>query len=470
MKKENKNILRLLPSMDYLLGQNDTMELMQRFSRGWVKHLLSGQLEMTRQRLVQTADEALTREELTRQIIAGAAQEIQNTMLPSIRRVINATGIILHTGLGRAPYSRTAVKAVNEVMSGFANLEFELENGERGERNDHINDVLCRLTGAEAAVMVNNNAAAVLLTLSALCFGKEVIVSRGQLIEIGGSFRLPDVMSKSGAIMREVGTTNKTRLRDYEMAITADTAALFVAHTSNYRVLGFTEEAELADLAILAHEHQLPLIHDLGGGVLMDLRAFDLPYEPLVQDSVQAGADVISFSGDKILGGPQAGIIVGKKEYIQRIHSNPILRAVRCDKLTFAAMEATLKLYLQEQSLFAENKTLAMLVEKPETIRQRAEQIEQKLKPEIRQRYGITLHASEAQAGSGALPLEKLPSVAVVLAPPDRKATELAKKLRTASTAVVGYINEEKVWLDARTIDQEEVNTLVEVLHEVLVG
>jgi L-seryl-tRNA(Ser) seleniumtransferase len=468
MKKDNKNVLRLLPSMDHLLSQNDTMELMQRFSRGWVKQLLSGQLEMTRQRLLQTADEGLTREGLTREIIAGAAQEIQNTMRPSIRRVINATGIILHTGLGRAPYSRSAVKAANEVMSGFSNLEFDLESGERGERNDHISDVLCRLTGAEAAVMVNNNAAAVLLTLSALCFGKEVIVSRGQLIEIGGSFRLPDVMSKSGAVMREVGTTNKTRRQDYAKAINHNTAALFVAHTSNYRVLGFTEETDLADLAALAHEHQLPLIHDLGGGVLMDLRAFGLPYEPLVQDSVQAGADVISFSGDKILGGPQAGLIVGKKEYIQRIHSNPIMRAVRCDKLTFAAMDATLKLYLQEQSLFTDNKTLAMLVETPDKIRQRAEQIEQNIKPEIRRRYGITVQASVAQAGSGALPLEKLPSVAVVIVPPQGKATELAKKLRTASTAIVGYIKEDKVWLDARTIDQEEITTLVEVLLEVL--
>jgi L-seryl-tRNA(Ser) seleniumtransferase len=468
MKKENKNALRLLPSMDSLLGQMGGMDMMQRFSHAWIKHLLSQELDVTRQRLLQAPDEETTREELTRQIIAKVAQHSQNLLQPAIRRVINATGIILHTGLGRAPYSRSAQQAVHDVMSGYSNLEFDLESGDRGERNDHISDLLCHLTGAEAAVMVNNNAAAVFLTLNALCSGKEVIVSRGQLIEIGGSFRLPDVMSKSGAVMHEVGTTNKTRLKDYEKAINNDTAALFVAHTSNYRVVGFTEEAELADLARLAHAHQLPLIHDLGGGVLMDLRRFDLPYEPLVQDSIQAGADVISFSGDKILGGPQAGIIVGKKEYIERIHSNPIMRAVRCGKVTFAAMEATLKLYLQDQSLFAENKTLAMLVETSEKILKRAEHIEQNIKPEIRQRYRVMVLASMAQAGSGALPLEKLASVAVVLTPPDGKATELARKLRTASTAVVGYIKEDKVWLDARTIDEQEVVTLGEVLHEIL--
>ncbi len=468
MKKENNNVLRLLPSMDHLLAQIGSMDMMQRFSQAWIKQLLTLELDKVRGRLLRRPGESVTREELTRQIIAGVTRLCQNLMQPSIRPVINATGIILHTGLGRAPYSRSAQQAVRNIMTGYANLEFELESGDRGERNDHVSELLCQLTGAEAAVMVNNNAAAVLLALNALCLGKEVIVSRGQLIEIGGSFRLPDVMSRSGAVMREVGTTNKTRLKDYEKAINKDTAALFVAHTSNYRVLGFTEEAELADLAGLAHQHQLPLIHDLGGGVLMDLRRFGLPYEPLVQDSIQAGADVISFSGDKILGGPQAGIIVGHKAYIERIHSNPIMRAVRCDKLTFAAMEATLKLYLQEGSLFADNKTLAMLTETPDKIRRRADQIEAGLKAEVRQRYGIAVQASAAQAGSGALPLEKLTSAAVVVTPLDGKASDLAKRLRMASTAVVGYIKDDKVWLDARTIDEKEVTTIIEVLHEVL--
>jgi len=325
---------------------------------------------------------------------------------------------------------------------------------------------LCRLTGAEAAVMVNNNAAAVLLALNALCSGKEVIVSRGQLIEIGGSFRLPDVMKKSGAIMREVGTTNKTRLKDYQQAITPNTGALFVAHTSNYRVLGFTEEAGLAELASMAHTHNIPLIHDLGGGVLLDLRRYQLPYEPLVQDSLAAGADVVTFSGDKVLGGPQAGLVVGKRTYIEQIHQDPMMRAVRCDKLVFAAMEATLRLYFAPDALAEENRTLFMISEPVEQVQKRAQTLLNALTADARRQWSAAVKETFGQIGSGALPLEKIPSWAVVLTPPLRKAGRLAQLLRKSTPAIVGYVQDERVFLDMRTVSDEEGRSMAAVVNK----
>ena len=300
--------------------------------------------------------------------------------------------------------------------------------------------------------------------LNTLCLNKEAIISRGQLIEIGGSFRLPDVMEKSGAIMREIGTTNKTRLRDYEKAITPQTGAIVVAHTSNYRVVGFTEEPELAEIVALAHRHQLPLLHDLGGGVLVDLRRYGLPYEPLVQDSLAAGADVVTFSGDKVLGGPQSGLIVGRESWIRKIHANPLMRALRCDKLVFAALEATLRLYFEEGGLPASHPALAMLAEPAGQVRMRAEKVVEALAPEVKNRFAVTIQASAAQAGSGALPLEKIPSHAVVLSPPDGRAEYWAARLRGANPPVLGYIQEERIWLDLRTIREEETPALCSAL------
>ena len=425
----------------------------------------AGLQEIRRIILTESASRFQSREQIVHQVLVAAEQMIANTAAPSIRTVINATGVILHTGLGRAPYSLAARTRVQDLMAGYCNLELDMASGERGERNDHISGLLCKLTGAEAAVMVNNNAAAVFLALNALCFDHEVVVSRGQLIEIGGSFRLPDVMQRSGVKLKEVGSTNKTRLQDYEQAIHADTGAIFVAHTSNYRVLGFTEEVDLTALADLAHEKGIPLLHDLGGGVLVDLRRFGLPYEPLVQDSLAAGCDVVTFSGDKILGGPQAGVLVGKKKYLDRIHKNPIMRAVRCDKLTIAAMEATLQLYFQENRLLNENRTLAMLTEKEENTKARAERLISLLDAVCRERFQITLNNSSAQVGSGALPLEKLASWCVTLTPQQKKASLLSQQLRLSHPPVVGYINDDKVVLDMRTVSDQEVVSLAEALN-----
>ncbi len=467
---EKQNQLKMLPSLDLILSQPQAVELAQRFSREWVKEAAGSSLQEIRKLVVQHPNLFASREQILARALELTADTLKKTVTPSLKTVINATGIILHTGLGRAPYSPAAQERVQALMSGYCNLELDMTSGERGERNDHISGLLCELTGAEAAVMVNNNAAAVFLSLNALCFDQEVIVSRGQLIEIGGSFRLPDVMQHSGVKLKEIGSTNKTRFEDYERAITANTGAIFVAHTSNYRVLGFTEEVALSPLADLAHKNGIPLLHDLGGGVLVDLRRFDLPYEPLVQDSLAAGCDVITFSGDKILGGPQAGVIVGKKKYIDRIHKNPIMRAVRCDKLTIAAMEATLQIYFSENRLLADNRTLAMLTEKEENIKARAERLVAQLHPSVRSRYQIRIEQSTGQVGSGALPLEKLASWSLVLTPLQNKASLLAHQLRSADPPVVGYIQDDKVYLDLRTVGEQEVNNLVMVINKLTNG
>ncbi len=462
----SKSNLALLPSIDLLLGTAQAEKLAESFSRAEVKEALRQILDSMRQEMASSESVAAkTREELVQDILSKAQSRLQKAFAPSLKPVINATGIILHTGLGRAPLSLAAQENVIRVMRGYSSLEIDLQTGKRGERNEHVSHLLCRLTGAEAAVIVNNNAAAVFLALNTLTFGKEAIISRGQLIEIGGSFRLPEVMEKSGAIMREVGTTNKTKLSDYEKAISHKTGAIVVAHTSNYRVMGFTTEVPLYDLAELAHLHGLPLLHDLGGGVLIDLKKLGLPYEPLAQDSLAAGADVVTFSGDKILGGPQSGIIVGKKEWIERIHKNPIMRAVRCDKLTFAAMEATLKLYFQEKTLLENNRSLQMLTEPIEKVEGRANRVLESIKAEVRAKLSISVEPSFAQTGSGALPLEKIPSRALVLRPQTLDAEKLAAMLREQDPPIIGYIQNDQVYLDMRTVGEEELVAVVEKIN-----
>jgi L-seryl-tRNA(Ser) seleniumtransferase len=381
--------------------------------------------------------------------------------------VINATGIVLHTGLGRAPLSKAAQDNLQRIMAGYSNIELLMASGDRGERTDHVRRLLCELTGAQDALVVNNNAAAVFIALNTLAFGREAIISRGQLVEIGGSFRIPDVMEKSGVVMREVGTTNKTKPTDYRDAINENTAAIVVAHTSNYRVLGFTAEVELDEVVKLAHEHHIPVIHDLGAGVIVDFRDLGLPHEPLVQDSIRAGVDVITFSGDKVLGGPQSGLIVGNKEWLTKIHKNPIMRAVRCDKLIYAAMEATLKLYFQN-NLLQQHAVLNMLTESAKRVKTRAATMLEKLDQRGVERFDIRIEASRGQFGSGALPLEKLPGYALVFTPTGTTAEALSKRFRLAPTPVVGYIQENRVWLDVRTIGQTHLNEAVMMINHVI--
>jgi len=450
-------LLRRLPSVDALLAERQLSDLLAVYQREFVRRRCRAAIEEVRRSLLEERTPALTsREEMVALLVDKVLAMVQTDTRNSLRPVINAGGIVLHTGLGRAPLPQSVKENINHVLQGYCNLEYDLESGKRGERNTHIRRLLCEITGAEEALLVNNNAAAVFLALNTLASGKEAIISRGQLVEIGGSFRLPEVMHKSGVIMREVGTTNKTHLRDYEEAITSHTGVIVVAHTSNYRVLGFTEEVELKALCQLAHAHNLPLLHDLGAGVLVDFRQFGLPHEPLVQDSLAAGADVVTFSGDKVIGGLQSGLIVGKRAFLREIHKNPIMRAVRCDKLVYAAMEATLQLFLRHD-LLEEHATLRLLTSSVQVIRQRAERLLQQLSPQTIEALHIRIQDCQSQFGSGALPLETLPSVALVLKSSSLSADDLSRHLRTGEPPIIGYIQDDEVYLDMRTVFEEEV-------------
>lgn len=458
--------LKLLPSVDSLLAHPLLLPPLKVYRREVVRSRCTAALEESRQRLLRGELADLSdREKLTDFIARLVEQQVDADMALSIKPVINAAGVVLHTGLGRAPLSLAAQENIARVIEGYCNLELDLDSGGRGERTDHVSRLLCELTGAEDALLVNNNAAAVFLALNTLAFGKEAIISRGQLIEIGGSFRLPEVMEKSGVLMREVGTTNKTRLADYERAITPNTGVIVVAHTSNYRVLGFTAEVELRELCELAHTHDLPLLHDLGAGVLIDFKELGLPHEPLVQDSLAAGADVVTFSGDKVIGGPQSGLIVGKSEWLQKIHSNPIMRAVRCDKLIYAGVEATLRLFLQND-LLKQHSTLRLLTQSVEEVRNRAEALLSRLMPQTVQKFNIRIEPCHGQFGSGALPLERIPSVAVVLKSQTISADQLARRMRTGEPPVIGYIQDDQVFLDMRTVFEEQVATIAGRLED----
>ena len=360
--------------------------------------------------------------------------ELANARRPQLRRVINATGVIVHTNLGRAPLAAEALARVVEVARGYSNLEYDLSSGARGSRQDHVADVLRRLTGAEAALVVNNNAAAVLLALAALAEGREVLVSRGELIEIGDGFRIPDVLARSGARLREVGTTNRTRAADYERAIGDDTALLLRVHQSNFRVVGFTELPKLEQLAAIAQRHELPLVDDLGSGVLVELAD-----EPSAKESLAAGADLVTFSGDKLLGGPQAGIVVGRADLVERLRRHPLQRAMRADKLTLAALEGTLALYLEAPERIP---VLRML--RDDGVRARAERLASLV--------GGSVEETVARVGGGALPLAELPSFACALD------EELATPLRSAEPPVVGIVRDGRLLLDCRTVADEEVD------------
>ncbi len=384
----------------------------------------------------------------------------------SIQPAINATGILLHTGLGRAVLPVSAVAHAHEIIAGYSTLALDLETGLRGSRDSHVRSLLTELTGAEDGTVVNNNAAATMLILNTLAKGKEVIVSRGQLVEIGGSFRMPDVMATSGAIMREAGTTNKTHLRDYADAINENTGAILRVHQSNYRIVGFTEEPSIEELAGLARERRLPLIDDLGSGALVDLAQYGLAREPMVRDSVAAGADVVCFSGDKLIGGPQSGIIVGKAAHIKAIRKNQLMRAFRVGKFTIAAMEATLRLFRDPARLPQTHPFYKMLATPLEELEQRGKELVAMLKKKAPKIGTVAVVDSEAQVGSGSVPAETMPSKAVRIEPAKMNATALAKKLRKHRPPLVARISKDAVLLDLRTIQPGEEEIVAKACAE----
>ena len=467
-KKGAANPFANLPSVDSVLNDPALLEVRKRLSPRFVTYCVRRVLERFRRELAGDVQRFGTRsrEEWLRCAVSAVQKEVSLFLNPTLRRVVNATGVILHTGLGRAPLPEEAREQMARVSEHYCALEFDLEEGKRGERLDHVEPLLRYLSGAEAAAVVNNNAAAVLLALNTLARGKEVIVSRGQLIEIGGSFRLPDVMAQSGAVMREIGTTNKTHLRDYERAIGPATGAILVAHTSNYRVLGFTEEVPVARLVPLAQRHGIPLIYDLGGGVFLDLRRFDLPHEPVVPENVKLGVDVVTFSGDKVLGGPQSGILVGKRKYIEAVRKNPLMRALRCDKLILAALAATLRAYLFPDQLAEKIPVLRMLLEPVSVQKQRGRDIMARLGPSAPRHLQIELGEDTSQIGSGALPLAQIPSGVLWLSSSRLDAGQLARHFRLGEPPVVGYIRGDRFCLNLRTVRDDEISLVAERIRE----
>ena len=449
MADQTATLLRELPSIDRLLKHARCEALLARYNREYVSEQSRAVLEQLRAEIRRSGRAVDLNEDA---IIERIESAIFIDGQPGHIRVVNATGTILHTNLGRALLPRAAIDAMLEVADHPINLEYDLTAGKRGKREETLGNLLTELTGAEAATVVNNNAAAVLLGLNTLAEGKEVIVSRGELIEIGGAFRIPEIMAKSGAVLREVGATNRTHPVDYENAINEKTALLLKVHTSNYKVVGFTAEVTLEELVAIGKKHNLPVMEDLGSGAFIDLSRYGLSKEPIVAERIQAGASIVTFSGDKILGGPQAGLIVGKKDLIGRMNKNHLQRALRCGKLTLAALEATLRRYRQSPNIVEEIPTLRAFTRSIEEIRATGGQLLLKLQTALGDEFRIQLEDSTAQIGSGALPTEELPTVVVSIAHPKFSANAIAQKFRAADPPIIGRINDDRFLLDLRCI------------------
>ena len=455
----NNQLLRQIPKVDELLKEPVLEALCNEMPAMTVTRAIRQALDQLRKDVLEGKIEELpARDALCAKIAVLACRE----NAPSLRRVINGTGIILHTNLGRACLSDKAAQAAASVAGAYSTLEYNVATGGRGLRYTHVEELLCRLTGAESALVVNNNAAAVLLTLSGLTTGGEVVVSRGELVEIGGSFRVPDIMEACGAVLKEVGTTNKTHLRDYDRAINANTKALMKVHTSNYRIVGFTETPALADMVALGHERDMLVIEDLGSGCLVDLNQFGIHDEPTVQDSLRAGVDVVSISGDKLLGGPQAGIILGKKKYVDILKKHPLTRAMRVDKMTLAALEATLRSYEAEKEK-EEVPTIAMLAISREALQAKAERLCALLADAG---CNAQVVATQGQVGGGSVPTKLLNSFAVALEPKTGSVDAMEEKLRLGEPPIIGRIHHDRYLLDVRTLKETDYAEIVKAAVE----
>ncbi|MDA7416664.1 L-seryl-tRNA(Sec) selenium transferase [Xenophilus arseniciresistens] len=448
-----------LPSVDRALATDAMRALAAQYGHSALADALRGEFDALRpQALAGTLGAAAIEDSA---LHAACEQRLQARFAPRLRSVFNLTGTVLHTNLGRALLPDEAVQSVMRALTAPANLEFDLASGGRGDRDGLVEDLLCELTGAQAATVVNNNAAAVLLMLNTLGQGREVIVSRGELVEIGGAFRIPDIMARAGARLVEVGTTNRTHTKDYAQAIGEHTALLMKVHTSNYAVSGFTKSVSESEVAAIAHARSLPLAVDLGSGTLVDMAQWGLPREPTVRDIVNAGADVVSFSGDKLLGGPQAGLIVGRKELIATIKKNPLKRALRVGKLTLAALEPVLRLYLQPEHLAARLTTLRLFTRPQAAMRQQAQALLAPLQTAVGDAYTVEVAGMSSQIGSGALPVDVLPSAGLRLRPAGarqsgRQLARLEEALRGLPRPVIGRVAEQALWLDLRCLEAAE--------------
>ncbi len=465
---EQRDLLRKIPKMDDIWTKIEAKEELKEFNESMAKNELRDVLQNLRTDILQGhADTFNEMRLLDDSIVNEVLFQCQKLASMQLRKVINGTGVVLHTNLGRAPLGDYVKDALWDIAKGYSNLEMDLDTGKRGSRYSHMKELLLKLTGAEDAIVVNNNAGAVLLTLSAITKGKEVIISRGELVEIGGSFRVPEVMEQSGATLVEVGATNKTHLRDYEKAITPETGALLKVHQSNFKIMGFTQEANMEELVKLAEKNDLPMINDLGSGLFLSLQPFGFPPEPTVQEAVAAGCDVVTFSGDKLLGGAQAGIIAGKKKWIQQIAKHPLTRALRVDKLTLCALEATLKLYLNPEEALVKIPALRMMTEKPDALEVRAEQLIYMLKPALLNNKTLSLSVvtETSQVGGGAYPTVQLESRLIRFEGEPQAVTKLERFLRQHQPAIIGRIQDNGYMLDLRTLFEDDFETIVKAIE-----
>ena len=459
-----KELFKMLPSVDEVLSQKEIEELIEKYPRSIVLESIREVMDINRKTIVaiKTEEEAEKFSLTMEKVIEETEKKARDNYALSLKKVINGTGTVLHTNLGRSLISEKIKDEIWTAASRYSNLEYDLEKGERGSRYVHLTDMIKRLTGAEDVLVVNNNAAAVMLVLSTMAKGGEAIVSRGELVEVGGSFRIPSVMALSGAELVEIGATNKTHLKDYEEAITENTRALMKVHTSNYRIMGFTESISVAELVELGKKYDLPVIEDLGSGVFIDLSKYGLEYEPTVLDSIHRGADIVTFSGDKMLGGAQAGIIVGKKKYISAMKKNQLTRALRVDKLTICALEATLRMYLDEEEAVKNIPTLNMITMPMEELERKANLLYAEIE---KLNLDADVHIEEclSQVGGGSMPLETMKSRGIAITPNNMNVSTLERKLRLSDSHIIARVYDNKYVLDVRTIFEDE---FVDVANE----
>ncbi len=458
--KSKKELFAILPSVDEVLSDNRIIELCTKLPRSIVLDSIRNTVDKYRKLIVSIEEEEIEKFELKEEdIIIESINLAQKSYELSLKKVINATGIVVHTNLGRSLLSENIKEELWNAASRYSNLEYNIGEGHRGSRYNHLTAMIKRITGAEDVLVVNNNAAAVLLVLSTLAKGGEAIVSRGELVEVGGAFRIPSIMSLSGADLVEVGATNKTHYNDYEDAITENTKVLMKVHTSNYRIVGFSEEVGLEEMRELGDKYDLPVVEDLGSGVFVDLSKYGMSYEPTVFDSINKGVDVVSFSGDKMLGGPQAGIIVGKKKYIEKMKKNQLTRALRVDKMTIAALEATLRFYLDEQKAIKNIPTLRMLTYTYDELRAKAENLLKTIKDALAEgsiSVDLSIEDCKGQVGGGSMPTEELNSVAVVIKPEKMSVGHFEEKLRLSDSHIIARVYDDKYILDVRTIFEDQ--------------
>jgi len=465
MDELKKEMLKQLPKIDEVLLILEKLNIYDLAPRNIVKETCRKIVQDLRDKIVNAKKKMPAESCPDAEAVAKEVEKsIRGLYRYSLRRVINATGVILHTNLGRAPLCPEALERIAEVGSGYSNLEFDLSRGERGQRYDHVSSLICVLTGAEDALIVNNNAAAVLLVLNTLAENKEAIVSRGELIEIGGEFRIPEIMHKSASRLREVGTTNRTRLSDYEKAVNDNTGLILKVHTSNFRIVGFTEEADIESLVTLGKSRGIPVMDDLGSGCLIDLEQYGLQHEPTVREVLTTGCDVVTLSGDKLLGGPQAGIIVGKKDALEKIKKNPLNRALRIDKFTLAALEATLMHYLNPVDAVKKLRALKALTEPLAIVKKRAEKLIDKLQKENFDSLKLTLREDFAAAGGGSLPTEQIPTVLVGIKNKKMPASKMEEKLRNLEVPVIVRVDKDEILFDLRTVAEDEFSFIIEGL------